>query len=177
MMAPQLRRLLPTDAPAYRALMLDAYARHPDAFTSSAAERAALPLAWWEARLAPGPDARECVIGAFVHDGTAEALAGVAGLSFEAREKVRHKATLFGMVVSPLHRGAGIGQALVEAALAEACARPDVHRVLLTVTEGNRAAEALYARCGFVAFGVEPQAVAVADGYVNKVHMACALVR
>lgn len=176
-MTTHLRRLLPADAPAYRALMLDAYAQHPDAFTSSAAERAALPLAWWAARLATGPDALECVIGAFVGDGTAQTLAGVAGLSFETREKVRHKATVFGMVVSPPHRGAGIGQALVEAALADARARPAVHRVLLTVTEGNRAAEALYARCGFVAFGVEPQAVAVAGGYVNKVHMACALVR
>lgn len=168
-----LRRLTPADAPAYRTLMLDAYARHPDAFTSSATERAALPLAWWEARLATGADAAERVVGAFV----AETLVGVAGLSFEAREKVRHKATLFGMVVSPPHRGAGVGQALVEAALTEARGRPGVHRVLLTVTEGNRFAQSLYERCGFVAFGVEPQAVAVAGGYVNKVHMACALVR
>jgi hypothetical protein len=36
---------------AYRDLMLEAYAAHPDAFTSSAVERAALPLAWWERRL------------------------------------------------------------------------------------------------------------------------------
>jgi RimJ/RimL family protein N-acetyltransferase len=176
-MTAELRRLVPADAPAYRTLMLDAYARHPDAFTSSAAERAALPLAWWEARLATGIDATECVVGAFAHDGTAYALAGVAGLAFEAREKVRHKATLFGMVVAPSQRGQGIGQALVNAALAEARCRPGVQRVLLTVTEGNRAAEALYARCGFVAFGVELQAVAVPGGYVNKVHMACDLGR
>jgi RimJ/RimL family protein N-acetyltransferase len=169
----QLRRLTPADAPAYRALMLDAYTRHPDAFTSSAAERAALPPAWWAARLAAGPDAAECVLGAWATG----ALVGVAGLSFETREKVRHKATLFGMVVAPLQRGQGLGRALVEAALAEARARTGVHRVLLTVTEGNRAAQALYERCGFVGFGVEPQAVAVAGGYVNKVHMACALVR
>ena len=172
-MPTELRRLVPADAPAYRALMLDAYARHPDAFTSSAAERAVLPLAWWEARLAAGPDAAECVLGAWA----AGALVGVAGLSFETREKVRHKATLFGMVVTPPQLGQGLGRALVEAALAEARARPHVRRVLLTVTEGNRAAQALYERCGFVAFGVEPQAVAVDGGYVNKVHMACDLGR
>ena len=37
-------RLAPGHAAGYRALMLGAYARHPDAFTSSAEERAALPL-------------------------------------------------------------------------------------------------------------------------------------
>ncbi|MBS0426345.1 MAG: GNAT family N-acetyltransferase, partial [Proteobacteria bacterium] len=49
-MAMPVRRLAPADAPAYRALMLDAYARHPEAFTSTVAEREPLPLAWWEAR-------------------------------------------------------------------------------------------------------------------------------
>jgi hypothetical protein len=60
-----IRRLTPTDAPAYRALMLDAYERHPDAFTSSVAERSALPLAWWESRLKLAPLALDVVFGAF----------------------------------------------------------------------------------------------------------------
>ena len=171
---------MPGDAPAYRALMLEAYARHPDAFTSSVAERTALPLAWWEARLADGPDTAERVLGAFVAvepaEGVAAALAGVAGLAFETREKVRHKATLFGMFVPERFRHAGIGRTLVDAVLAEARVRPGVRRVLLTVTEGNRAAQALYERGGFVAFGVEPRAVAVGNGFAAKVHMGCDLV-
>lgn len=166
-----IRSLTPADAPAYRALMLDAYTRHPDAFTSSAAERAALPLAWWEARLSDDPAALERVLGAFQAAPSGAALAGVAGLTFEAREKTRHKATLFGMVVPEPLRRAGIGRALVEAVLAEARLRPGVRLVQLTVTEGNRAAQGLYERCGFVAFGTEPLAVAVGDGYVAKVHL------
>ena len=47
-----IRRLLPPDATAYRALMLEAYAAHPDAFTSSLDERASLPLSWGQKRLA-----------------------------------------------------------------------------------------------------------------------------
>src|SRR4051794_18044509 len=90
-----VRRLVPDEAPEYRALMLEAYERHPDAFTSSAAERTALPLAWWESRLSAAAEAAELVFGAFQNG----ELGGVAGLSFESREKIRHKATLFGMYV------------------------------------------------------------------------------
>ncbi len=162
-----IRRLVPADAAPYRALMLEAYARHPTAFTSSAEERGALPLTWWESRLDPAPDAATVVLGALEHD----RLAGTAGIEFETRIKARHKATLFGMMVPESSRGRGIGQALVEAALALARVRNGVLLVNLTVTEGNKQAQALYERCGFVAFGVEPLAVAVGTTFVAKTHM------
>lgn len=162
-----VRRLAPADAPAYRVLMLDAYARHPDAFTSSAAERAALPPVWWERRLAAGDAAAEHVFG-WLDDGR---LLGVAGVAFETREKTAHKCTVFGMYVAPDARGAGRAEALLEAALAAARARPGVRIVQLTVTDGNVAACRLYERHGFVAFGVEPFAVAVGDGHVAKRHL------
>lgn len=160
-------RLEPAHAPEYRALMLHAYAQHPDAFTSSVAEREALPLSWWQARLNPAPDANDVVFGAW-HGGV---LVGAVGLSFDTREKARHKATLFGMVVLPAQRRLGLGQQLVAAALACARSRPGVRVVQLTVTQGNAQAQALYARNGFAEFGVEPYAVAVEQGFVSKVHM------
>lgn len=166
-----IRRLVPADAPAYRALMLEAYEHHPDAFTSSVSERSALPLDWWESRLAVEPAASNVVIGA-LRDAR---LAAVAGLSFEVREKVRHKATLFGMVVRPEFRRSGLGRQLVLAALEHAKARGGVRLVQLTVTQGNAAAQALYERCGFVQFGIEPLAVAVGAQFASKVHMWCDL--
>ncbi len=166
-------RLLPSHAMAYRTLMLQAYAEHPEAFTSSAAERAALLLAWWEARLSPADTAGEVVFGAMLDS----QLIGAAGLSFEKREKARHKANLFGMVVNAAAQGRGLGQQLVNAVLAHARAQPGLRLVQLTVTEGNLAAENLYLRCGFVRFGVEPMAVRVDKGYVDKVHMWCDLRR
>ena len=166
-----IRRLAVPDLHAYRALMLDAYEHHRDAFTSSAAERAALPLAWWESRLADAPDVPEIVFGAF-HEGR---LVGAGGLSFEQREKARHKAMLFGMYVAPAARQGGHGRQLVMAALAAARERAGVILVQLTVTDCNVAARSLYERCGFVAFGVEPLAVAVGPEYVAKVHMWCDL--
>ena len=161
------RRLVPAEAPRYRALMLEAYECHPDAFTSSVSERAALPLSWWESRLAAGQEPSEVVFGAFQN---AE-LAGVAGLSFESREKIRHKATLFGMYVPPRFRSLGLGRQLVVATLEFARSHAGIKIVQLTVSQGNASAETLYRRCGFIEFGVEPFAVAVASGYVSKVHM------
>jgi ribosomal protein S18 acetylase RimI-like enzyme len=166
-----IHRLLPPHAAAYRELMLEAYAAHPEAFTSSFTERAALPLSWWETRLTDAASPTEVVFGAS-EGGT---LSGVAGLSFETREKTRHKATLFGMYVARAYRGQGLGQQLVTAALNYARARPGMRIVQLTVTDGNLSAQALYSQNGFVAFGIEPYAVAVGTQYVSKVHMWCDL--
>ena len=164
-----VRRLVPADAADYRTLMLEGYERHPDAFTSSAAERAALPLTWWQSRLDASPQADQIVLGAFHGD----RLVGAAGLQFEPREKARHKANLFGMYVAPASRQGGFGRELVAAALACAASREGVKLVQLTVTEGNVAAQRLYEQCGFVAFGVEPFAVALDARYLSKVHMWC----
>lgn len=167
MAAALIRRLTPDDAAPYRTLMLEAYALHPDAFTSSVAERESLPLTWWATRLASEADADAVVFGAFVDTD----LAGVAGLAFETREKIRHKATLFGMYVPRERRAAGLGRALVMAVLEHARAAGHLRQVHLTVTQGNAPAQALYEACGFRAYGVEPDAVRVGDAYVAKVHM------
>ncbi|MBI3229096.1 MAG: GNAT family N-acetyltransferase [Burkholderiales bacterium] len=160
-------RLTPSAASQYRELMLAAYALHPDAFTSSAAERAALPPTWWQARLAEGDDAKEIVLAAL--DG--EQIVGVVGLSFETREKLQHKATLFGMYVPQQQRGRGLAQQLVQAALDYLRQMRQIKLVQLTVSQGNLAAEKLYTHAGFVTFGIEPMAVALTQGYATKLHM------
>jgi ribosomal protein S18 acetylase RimI-like enzyme len=162
-----VRRLLPADAEAYRALMLEAYARHPDAFTSSVDERRALPLSWWRKRLDPSPLADQIVVGGFEGD----RLVGAAGLQFEPREKARHKALLFGMYVAPESRQGGWGRRLVLAVMEQAASRGGVRIVQLTVTEGNAQAQALYERCGFKPFGIEPFAMALEGRFLSKVHM------
>ncbi|MDH2433350.1 GNAT family N-acetyltransferase [Pokkaliibacter sp. MBI-7] len=165
----QIQRLGPQWAEAYRSLMLHAYGAHPDAFTSTVAERSRLPLSWWQLRLDDRADAQEQVWGAV----EGSELLGVAGVSFNPRQKVAHKAHLFGMYVHPQRRQQGAGKLLVEAILAAARQHPGVLLVQLTVTEGNHAAEKLYQRCGFKAFGVEPFAVSNGNGFVSKVHMWC----
>jgi ribosomal protein S18 acetylase RimI-like enzyme len=168
-----IRRLVTADADVYRALMLRAYATHLVEFTSTPAESKGHPISWWEKRIGDDADAHSstCAFGAF--DGTA--LVGAVALEFETREKTRHKATLIGMYVAERARGSGAGRQLVEAAKAAARAREVVNVVQLTVTDGNAAARALYDRCGFVAFGIEPRAVFAECQYRSKVHMWCNL--
>lgn len=159
-----IRQLLSNDAQAYRALMLEAYEAYPQAFTSSVAERAAMPLSWWEKRL---DNPLDRLLGAFEDD----RLAGIVGLAFEPREKARHKVTLFGMYVTQPYQHRGLGRQLVEAALAQARRHPRLQLIQLTVTAGNDAALALYQRCGFIQYGLEPLAVRVGDEYFDKIHL------
>jgi GNAT superfamily N-acetyltransferase len=171
MLAMQVSRLTPMHAARYRAVMLQAYAEAPDAFTATVAERAPLPLGWWAARVADHPDPTELVFGAFVD----ARRVGVAGLRFARRERTRHKATLFGLFVVPAFRGQGIARALVEAVLTQARRAPGTEIVQLTVTQGNAAARRLYASCGFLPFGTEPYALKVGEQFVSVVHMWCAV--
>src|SRR5208282_321533 len=100
-------------------------------------------------------------------------LEGAAGIAFESREKIRHKATLFGVYVPSRFRSRGFGRGLVRAALAEVRARPGVRVLQLTVTQDNQDARSLYERCGFVPFGEEPLAIAVGSEFLTKLHMWC----
>jgi ribosomal protein S18 acetylase RimI-like enzyme len=155
------------DAPAYCALMLQAYARDADAFTSTAQERAAEPAPWWVNRIAAASGLAQG-FGAF--DGPV--LTGAVALEFSAKPKTRHSALVVGMVVQPEARRQGTGRALMLAAIAHGRARPGLRAMRLTVTEGNAAAIGLYAALGFRAWGVEPMAIAgQAGGLLGKVHM------
>jgi ribosomal protein S18 acetylase RimI-like enzyme len=167
-----VRRLRATDAAAYRAMMLEAYAAYPSAFTSTVGEREGLPLSWWAQRLGADADVPSVVYGAFDDAGV---LVGAAGLSFEMRERTNHKATLFGMSVMACAHRSGFGRRLVLALLEHARTHGGLRLVQLTVTEGNSAAQALYERCGFQTFGVEPLAIALDGVLLAKVHMWCDL--
>lgn len=160
-----IRRLVPADAPAYRALRLRGLEDHPDAFTSSHDAEAAKPLSATEARLAP--DGTDIVYGAFVGD----ALAGVVGNSREQRDKNRHKAVVFGMYVAPEFGRHGIGRALIRHLVAAARAEPGLEQLVLTVTQSNEAARALFESEGFRSFGVEPRALRLEDRYYDKNHL------
>ena len=160
-----IRRLVPADAPQYRALRLRGLEENPDAFTSSADAEAARPLAATEARLAPA--GADVVYGAFV-DGT---LAGVVGIAREGRAKNQHKASVFGMYVAPEFARRGIGRSLLRHLIAAAEREPGLEQLVLTVTQTNDAARVLYESEGFRSFGLEPRAIRVDGRYYDKNHM------
>ena len=113
------------------------------------------------------------VFGAFL-DG---ALAGVVGLAREAREKNRHKASVFGMYVAAEFGRRGIGRALLRHVIGVAKREIGLEQLVLTVTQTNAAACSLYDSEGFRSFGVEPRAIRVGDRYYDKNHMVLFLPR
>ncbi|MBO6278242.1 MAG: GNAT family N-acetyltransferase [Pseudomonas sp.] len=156
--------LEPANAKAYRQLMLEAYAQHPEAFVSSITQREKLPLSWWEAKL---DDELSALFGAFVDS----RLVGIVGLAFEPWEDARHKTTLFGLYVSQAFRGQGLGEHLVQAVVSLAEQEPETKVIELTVSANSDAALALYQRCGFAQSGLEDCAIRVGEAYYDWVHM------
>ncbi|MFT5286907.1 MAG: RimJ/RimL family protein N-acetyltransferase [Planctomycetota bacterium] len=159
------------DVNRYRSLMLQAYEQAPDAFKSSVEERAAEPDSWWKKRIGE-PGGNGVAFGAFVE----KELVGTVALQFSSKPKIKHRVQLIGMFVLPSSQGAGIGRALLEAAVQHARERDGTRSIVLTVTEGNAPAIYLYEACGFVAFGSEPMAIRTSNGFKAKVHMCKILV-
>jgi RimJ/RimL family protein N-acetyltransferase len=160
----QIRRLEISDAPVYRELRLRGLREHPDAFTSSFEEESVRSLADTEKRLSPASETT--MWGAFVEG----ALAGVVGMTRETRLKNQHKATLVAMYVAPEYAGRGLGLALVQTVI-QAAKAARLELLVLTVTDTNKQAAAVYARAGFASFGVEPDAIRVNGVPFGKQHM------
>jgi RimJ/RimL family protein N-acetyltransferase len=164
-----VRRLVPADAAAYRALRLAGLLDAPAAFGANHAEEKDLPLEAFAGRLAPRADG--AVFGAF--DG--EALVGVVGLRRETALNFRHKAMLVGMYVAPAARGAGVARELVGAALAFARGVPGLAKVNLQADAANVPAVSLYQSFGFVVFSREADGMRVGDVKTDEVQMTLRL--
>jgi ribosomal protein S18 acetylase RimI-like enzyme len=162
-----IRRLLPADADAVLRLRHEALEREPLAFSSSPAEDRVQVPGVLEEYLAQQTKA---IFGAFEPD-----LIGMAGIVQEEGVKSRHKARLWGVYVAPSSRGAGIGRALVAAAIEFARSLDGLTHVHLAVAESGRGAQALYVHLGFTTWGTEPAAMRVGDVSVPEHHMVLAL--
>ena len=102
MSAPTLRLLQTADLPAYKVLRDTGLLHDPQAFTSDYETAHAQPASAYGTRLGQPPQ-DHFTLGAFaapVGDAPPE-LIGAVVCEREARRKVRHQASLLGMVVAP----------------------------------------------------------------------------
>jgi RimJ/RimL family protein N-acetyltransferase len=150
-----IRALEATDVEAYRELRLTALATSPEAFGSSYEEEARLSMDSIRARVVS--DGPNMIFGALA----GSQLVGMAGFAANERLKRRHKGTLWGVFLMPEWRGRGLGDRLVRRVIKHATAHVLILQAGVTMT--NQRARQVYARLGFVPYGVERQALLV-DG-------------
>jgi ribosomal protein S18 acetylase RimI-like enzyme len=166
-----VRRLGPNDAPAYILLRAESLAREPLHFGSSPETDRFKDETVARARLDGGE--RSPVFGAF--DGAE--LVGAVGLVCESALKAAHRATVWGTYVDPSQRGRGIGRALMTALIEHARKLAGIDWVQLDVSSVADEARRLYERCGFVAWGCEPDGLRANGASTDVLHMALRLER
>jgi GNAT superfamily N-acetyltransferase len=155
-----VRRLTAAEWGLFRDLRLEALADAPFAFGSALAQERQRTEADWRRRLELRA---QFVVRA------RDAAVGTAGCV----EDEGPGAELVSMWVRPDWRGQGVGDLLVRAVLDWACARGH-DQVRLWVSEGNHAAERLYARHGFARTG-ESQPMTPDDPTRREFAMRCDL--
>ena len=144
-----IRQFAVDDATIWRTIRLEALANAPLAFSQSLEDAEKQTI----------EDYRKTVSGPFppfaAFDG-ATAI-GTVGFYILHGPKVSHRGVLWGMYVSPTHRGRGIGRKLIGSVIDYARGR--VEQIHLNVVTTNIAAYDLYRSMGFVDYGVEPRAL------------------
>jgi len=165
-----IRELGGDDADAYVALRRAALMDSPLAFGASPYDDfVSAPEAVRE-QLRRSPE--WVILGAFQDD-----LIGAVGVFRDRHVKASHKAHVWGMYVSPHHRGRGVAAALLRAAIWHARSLPGVACAHLAVSSAAPAARHLYEQAGFVVWGTEPDALRSEGHAVAEYHMALDLSR
>lgn len=91
--------------------------------------------------------------------------------------KTRHKGRIWGVYVTPSERAHGVGRRLLQALLERAGEIEGLEQIMLSVTETQSAALALYRSLGFESFGHEPRALKIGDRAIDEEYMVLRLRR
>jgi len=153
------RLLSADDAEEYAALRRESLLDSPLAFTASPQDDAASSAAGVREMLACGP--HSVVLGAFAVE-----LVGAVGMYRDRHLKRAHKMHIWGMYVTPAHRGRGVSLTLIEAAIHHARSVPGVATIDLSVNSSAPGAQRVYERAGFRVWGTEPDALRY-DGQIT----------
>lgn len=161
----EIRQLTAEDAVLYKALRLEALQNYPEAFGSDYEAEKDRPVEQYAIRL---KSEQASTFGAF-HEGE---LVGVVTIVCLEPVKMKHRANLFAMYVTPRARKQQVGRQLVEEALRRTLKQhPVIEQVHLSVVRTNEAAKALYRSLGFESYAIEPQALKIDDMYHDEEQM------
>ncbi|WP_223292240.1 GNAT family N-acetyltransferase [Salipaludibacillus neizhouensis] len=144
---------------------MEALQQSPEAFGSSFEEEKDQTAAKYKERFDSSLDA--VTFGAFVDS----QLVGVVTLVKEKLVKMRHRANVVAMYVTPQKRGSGIGKALLSKVIEQAKELPEIEQIYLSVVTTNESAIKLYSVKGFNVFGTEERALKFDNTYFDEHHM------
>ncbi|MFN0131157.1 MAG: GNAT family N-acetyltransferase [Phycisphaerales bacterium] len=175
-----IRPLIPADADAYTVLRREMLRDSPWAYAASESNDRGLDADGLRHSLAAPNYA---IIGAF--DARPDApvfnpaalgppssrLVGSVGLMRTPHDKMAHRADIWGVYVTPTARGKGLCLAMLDAAFDLARSWRGVDSVGLSVSVRSAAARRAYVRAGFVAWGLEPRALAWSGEQIDEIHM------
>jgi RimJ/RimL family protein N-acetyltransferase len=157
---PEIRLLTSANVVAYRDIRLEGLRCHPEAFASRFEDEREIPLDRFKELMSQSQ-----IFGAVL----AQKLVGVVGLRAHAEVKLRHKAMIWGMYVRREARQYGIGERLIDAAVAHAPGH--VEQLQLAVITENEAARRLYAKAGFIEYGHQINALKHGGRYYDDILM------
>jgi RimJ/RimL family protein N-acetyltransferase len=164
-----IRKLVPADAAAFKDLRIDAVQNSPASFYPSFEDVTDMPIAEFQTQL--GSSSQDSIFGAF-EEGS---LLASAGLRRDRREKIKHKALIWGAYTKPAYRGRGIARQLVSIALEDARTSSEILLITLSVNTENIAAKSLYESFGFSSYGIERNAMYVNGVFIHEDHMSLAI--
>ena len=170
----EVRRLAEDDAERFLTLRLQGLKEAPSAFGSTYEEDAARGIDFIRmlCRKSQEQDSH-AIFGAFQQS----ELVGVVGIMQGEKIKNRHRATLWGMYVTPAARGVGVGRLLCQALIEHARSNlVEVEAIDLMVESANEPAKKLYAAMGFKWWGTQPRALKFGGQYFDEDCMALVLV-
>lgn len=160
----RLRRLRGDDAREYVRLRREMLLDTPHAFASSPEDDLASDEVETRRRL---DESENAVFGAW----EGETLVASAGVYRARHLKAAHRATVWGVYVSPAWRGRGVGEAVMRGAIEVARSWPGVEVLGLSASVRSLDAVRLYERMGFERWGIEPDAMRIAGESVDEVYL------
>ena len=162
----EIRILNSLDAEDYWNLRLEALKQNPEAFLTSYEEavKRENPID----QTARNLDAEDSyTFGAYEN----EELIGVVTLLQEKSIKLKHRANIFAMYVTPQKQGLGVGKALLTEAIEKASMIESIEKVNLSVTASKEKARNLYTKLGFKTYGYEENALKINGISYDDEHM------
>jgi ribosomal protein S18 acetylase RimI-like enzyme len=157
----KIRLLNPLDAENYLDLRLEALQNNPVAFASSYEEEKDQSVEKYKISF---QSQDSFTFGAFEN----EKLIGVVTLVKEKKLKLKHRANIFAMYVSPEKRGIGAGKCLMLEAIKKAKELDEIEQIYLTVVTTNDPAKSLYSSLGFKVFGKDKRAIKLDNTYFDE---------